>query len=119
MSIEEKFKSAAGIIIILFILLYVFNFSFFANLIIFLIGTGLLFVTLVDADADADEDNPGAQLKKIEDQIYSQINQEMTSGDIKPNLWTKAEALSDGGSEQAVKSKYIKLRFEQIKEDGF
>tara|TARA_Y100000385_G_C12520650_1_gene395252 strand:+ start:119 stop:466 length:348 start_codon:yes stop_codon:yes gene_type:complete len=115
MRIEEKLKSAAGIIFILFILLYVFNFSFLVNLIIFLIGIVSLFGILVDAD----EDNPGEQLKKIEEQIYSQINQEITSDDIKPNLWTKAEALSDGGNEQAVKSKYIKLRFEQIKEDGF
>ena len=115
MRIEERLKVAAGIIFILFILLYVFNFSFLVNLIIFLIGIGSLFGIFVDAN----EDNPGEQLKKIEEQIYSQINQEITSGDIKPNLWTKAEALSDGGSEQAVKSKYIKLRFEQIKEDGF
>jgi len=116
MRIEERLKVAAGIIFILFILLYVFNFSFLVNLIIFLIGTGSLFGIIF---LDEDEDNPGEQLKKIEEQIYSQINQEITSGDIKPNLWTKAEALSDGGSEQAVKSKYIKLRFEQIKEDGF
>ena len=116
MRIEERLKVAAGIIFILFILLYVFNFSFLVNLIIFLIGTGSLFGIIF---LDEDEDNPGEQLKKIEEQIYSQINQEITSGDIKPNLRTKAEALSDGGSEQAVKSKYIKLRFEQIKEDGF
>ena len=115
MRIEEKLKVAAGIIFILFILLYVFNFSFFVNLIIFLIGI----VSLLGILVKADEDNPGEQLKKIEEQIYSQINQEITSGDIKPNLWTKAEALSGDGSEQAVKSKYIKLRFDQIKEDGF
>ena len=51
--------------------------------------------------------------------IYSQINQEIKNGDIKTTLWTKAEALTDGGNEQQVKSKYVKLRFEQIKEDGF
>ena len=62
MRIEEKLKVAAVIIFILFILLYVFNFSFLVNLIIFLIGIGSLSGLFLEADeADSDKDNPGEQ----------------------------------------------------------
>ena len=106
MQSEERFKFAIGTLIIVFILLYFFNFSFFLNLIIFCVGATLFFFSFID-------------LEEPEDRIYSQINQEIKNGDIKTTLWTKAEALTDGGNEQQVKSKYVKLRFEQIKEDGF
>ena len=106
MQSEERFKFALGTLIIVFILLYFFNFSFFLNLIIFCIGATLFIFSFID-------------LEEPEDKIYSQINREIKNGDIKTTLWTKAEALTDGGNEQQVKSKYVKLRFEQIKEDGF
>ncbi len=52
----------------------------------------------------------------VEDQIYTQIADELDSGNLDKAAWTKAYAASDGEDKKA-RSAYIKLRFERLASD--
>ncbi len=54
-------------------------------------------------------------IKDLEDKIYDKIAKEIEDGDIQKGLWTKAKAQSAGDDSQ-IESKYIQLRFAQLKE---
>mgnify|MGYP007047794001 CR=1 FL=1 len=51
-----------------------------------------------------------------EDDIYTQIAEEMERNEIKSGLWTKATAFAEGEPEK-IKSLYIKYRFQSIQEE--
>jgi len=55
------------------------------------------------------------EIKDLEDKIYDKIAKEIEEGDIQKGLWTKAKAQS-GGDDSQIESKYIQLRFNQLKE---
>jgi len=54
-------------------------------------------------------------IKDLEDKIYDKIAKEIEDGDIQKGLWTKAKAQTAGDDSQ-IESKYIQLRFAQLKE---
>lgn len=48
-----------------------------------------------------------------EEVLYAQAASEVAEGDIRPGLWAKATAASDG-DEQKARARYIGLRVEQL-----
>lgn len=55
------------------------------------------------------------EIKDLEEKIYDKIAKEIEEGDIQKGLWTKAKAQS-GFDDSQIESKYIQLRFNQLKE---
>ena len=48
-----------------------------------------------------------------DDHLYEQVSEEMTAGDIKPGMWTKAYA-NAMGDENKAKAIYIRMRVETL-----
>ena len=110
MNIKETLITAIVILFILFILLYVFNFSFLVNFIIIVVGIGALAGALQEVSQDLN--------KPISDnEIYAKIDRELENGIKDGVLWRKAQSMADGGNEETAVNKYVRLRFNQIKED--
>lgn len=49
-------------------------------------------------------------------EIYAQIHNELSSGQMDPGLWTKATAVSDGNADKA-KSRYIEMRANALRQE--
>ncbi len=54
-------------------------------------------------------------IKDLEEKIYEKIAKEIENDDIQKGLWIKAKA-ETSGDENQIESRYIKLRFDQLKE---
>jgi hypothetical protein len=78
-------------------------------LIILFLGIGVLVVAFQELFQDLD--------KLSDDEIYAQIDGELENGKRDGVLWRKAQAMADGGNEETATSKYVRLRFNQIKKD--
>ena len=57
-----------------------------------------------------------ADVRKAEEALYAMAMEEVTSGDLKPGLWAKAFADSEG-SEARAKALYLKLRVQTMKDE--
>jgi len=110
MNIKETLITAIVILFILFILLYVFNFSFLINLIIILLGIGVLAALFQEVFQDLN-------LQSSDNDIFAKIDRELENGIKDGALWRKAQSMADGGNEETAVNKYVRLRFNQIKED--
>ena len=110
MNTKETLISAIVILFVLFILLYVFNFSFLVNFIIIVLGIGVLAGLFQEVFQELNK--PSSV-----NEIYAKIDRELENGIKDGVLWRKAQSMADGGNEETAVNKYVRLRFNQIKED--
>lgn len=110
MNTKETLISAMIILFVLFILLYVFNFSFFVNFIIIFLGIGVLAGLFQEVFQDLNKPSS-------DNEIFAKIDRELENGIKDGVLWRKAQSMADGGNEETAVNKYVRLRFNQIKED--
>ena len=54
----------------------------------------------------------------IEEKLYEYVQREMENDDIRPGLWTKANATINTSDIDAVNRKYIQLRVEMLRAEG-
>ena len=55
----------------------------------------------------------GERLSDLDDQFFGVVAEEMSNGDVKQDLWTKAFMIADG-EESKQKASYIRLRVKQL-----
>ena len=57
-----------------------------------------------------------ADARRAEEALYAMAAEEVANGDVKPGLWAKAFADSDG-QESRAQATYLKLRVQQMKDE--
>lgn len=78
------------------------------------LGIVVLFISGLGEDVKQKVDEKVKEVKKTEEELFEQIATELENNQIDRGLWTKAEAESEGGDENKVRSKYIKLRHQKL-----
>ncbi len=53
----------------------------------------------------------------IDEQLYAQVAEELSEGNVKAGLWTKATADADG-NENKIKALYIKYRVQSMQDEA-
>jgi len=78
------------------------------------LGIVVLFISGLGEDAKEAVDEKVKKIRQTEEELFEQIATELENNQIDKGLWTKAEAESEGGDENKVRSKYIKLRHQKL-----
>ena len=78
------------------------------------LGIVIIFISGLGEDAKEAVDEKVKKIRQTEEELFEQIATELENNQIDKGLWTKAEAESEGGDENKVRSKYIKLRHQKL-----
>ena len=78
------------------------------------LGIAIILASGLPKDAKQAVDVKVKEINRTEEELFEQISTELENNQIDKGLWTKAEAESDGGDENKVRSIYIKLRHQKL-----